>query len=394
MIFRRIFAALALFCALMAPAHAQKSKATLDAEVNTNWPDNATGAITPSLLRSTVLDTISSYVDWLSCTGTGGIVFWNGGTPTCLTAGSNGQLLSLSAGIPAWVNTASNLTAGTCITITGTITPTIGVTGACINTAQMANNAVTNAILATMAGPGLKGSILSSLTASVSDLNPGQIGSILCAPVRTVILTGTNATFTTPACNSLLPTRIEVELQGSGGGGAGSGTSPAPAGSGTNTCWNTSGTACSTPTFVANGGALGNATAPSFAAGGTTSGCDLGITGGNGGAAVTTPTTFAGGAGGISYFGGAGPGAGPSTNPGSAAIANTGSGGGGASSGGTANSGGGGAAGGYCRKIVTSVLSSYVVTIGTGGNAGGAGASGAVGGRGGDGITSATSYWQ
>lgn len=60
---RRIFAALAVLCAVAAPAQAQKTKAALTTEINKNWPDNSLGTITPALLRSTVLDIVNSYVD-------------------------------------------------------------------------------------------------------------------------------------------------------------------------------------------------------------------------------------------------------------------------------------------------------------------------------------------
>jgi hypothetical protein len=62
MISRRIFAAVALLCAI-APAHAQKTKAALTTEINANWPDNVNGAITPAVLRSTVIDIVNSYYD-------------------------------------------------------------------------------------------------------------------------------------------------------------------------------------------------------------------------------------------------------------------------------------------------------------------------------------------
>jgi Pectate lyase superfamily protein len=63
MISRRIIAATALLCMFLAPAHAQQNKAALTAEVNANWPDNVVGAITPAILRSTVIDIINSYYD-------------------------------------------------------------------------------------------------------------------------------------------------------------------------------------------------------------------------------------------------------------------------------------------------------------------------------------------
>jgi hypothetical protein len=63
MISRRILAAVALLCAFIVPAHAQKAKAALTTEINTNWPDNSVGGITPALLRSTVTDIVNSYYD-------------------------------------------------------------------------------------------------------------------------------------------------------------------------------------------------------------------------------------------------------------------------------------------------------------------------------------------
>lgn len=60
---RRILTIVALLCAFIAPAYAQKTKAALTAEINTNWPDQNTGSITPALLRSTVLDIVNSYFD-------------------------------------------------------------------------------------------------------------------------------------------------------------------------------------------------------------------------------------------------------------------------------------------------------------------------------------------
>lgn len=58
---KRLLIALCLLLPL--PAQAQQSKTALVSEVNTNWPDNTTGAITPALLRNTVIDIINSYLD-------------------------------------------------------------------------------------------------------------------------------------------------------------------------------------------------------------------------------------------------------------------------------------------------------------------------------------------
>lgn len=412
---KRILAALALLCVLVAPSYAQKTKAALTSEINTNWPDNSSGAITPAILRLTVIDIINSYVDWLTCTGTGGIVFWSGGVPSCLAAGTNGQQLTLSGGIPAWGNLGDSLTAGAGLTITGTLTPTISITNVVTPTTVGAANAIphivynaqgeitASSVLSPTVDVGSITSILSNSvagnntgsTANGTSLNGAKVGALLCLPNRQVLTTGTNTTYTTPTCLGALPTRIELEMAGGGGGGAGSGTTPGAAGSGTQTCWNTSGTACSTPLFSANGGSAGQAANGVNGAGGTTTSCDLGLNGGAGSGAANS-TTGTGGGGGQSYFGGGAPtnSSNGAATAGTAGAANTGGGASGASAGGTAGAGGGGGAGGYCRKIITSPAASYVYTIGGAGAGGTLGTSGAAGGAGGTGLAIATAYWQ
>lgn len=59
---KRLLLALCFFLSSV-PAYAQQSKTALVSEVNVNWPDNTTGAITPALLRNTVIDIINSYTD-------------------------------------------------------------------------------------------------------------------------------------------------------------------------------------------------------------------------------------------------------------------------------------------------------------------------------------------
>ena len=98
---RRIVAPLALLClvwlfsALMpqaahaAPCTAPCTKAQITTDIGTNWPDNTIGAITPALLRSTVLEAIGSYIDA------------NGGT-------------SLSCAAHNWVSAIPTLSSITC----------------------------------------------------------------------------------------------------------------------------------------------------------------------------------------------------------------------------------------------------------------------------------------
>src|ERR1700686_1736934 len=66
MLNRRALAALALLCACVtSPAFAQsKSKAVVTQEVGQDFPDNATGAITPAIVRGFLTDVINSYNQW------------------------------------------------------------------------------------------------------------------------------------------------------------------------------------------------------------------------------------------------------------------------------------------------------------------------------------------
>ncbi|MDE1907100.1 MAG: hypothetical protein KGH75_11690 [Rhodospirillales bacterium] len=191
--------------------------------------------------------------------------------------------------------------------------------------------------------------------------------------------TGTNATYTTPAGVSA----IEVELMGGGGGGAGSGTSPGSATAGGNTCWNTSGTACTTPLYQAGGGALG-ATNGAAAAGGTVSGsstCNDSQAGGAG-AGATGSTGQMGGMGGSSRYSAGNPGGLIAASPQPLIPPNSGAGGGGAGDNTTANTGGGGGGGAWCYFVIVNPAASYAFTVGPAGTAGTAGTSGFAGGGG------------
>jgi hypothetical protein len=225
-------------------------------------------------------------------------------------------------------------------------------------------------------------------TQVMADLNQiiNCINNLNSSPPQVTVLTsGTNATYTTPANAKYLT----VEMVGGGGGGGGSGTSPGAATAGGNTCWNTSGTACTSPLFAANGGPAGQSSSGTPTPGGTALGCDLNLTGGEGGGGPST-TTSVGGPGGTSVFGGHGPGG--NQGAGVAAQPGTGSGGGGAGVTTTTNGGSGGGAGGYCRKMITGPVASYVYTVGGGGLGGAGGTGGNPGAGGGSAIIIVTAY--
>ena len=200
------------------------------------------------------------------------------------------------------------------------------------------------------------------------------LGPVFKQPTRTVLTTGTAATYTTPTG----ATRINVRIIGAGGGGAGSGTTPGAA---------TAGTATTFGTLTANAGAQGIAAAAG--AGGSATGGDWNITGQDGTDGIqansSTSDRFAGGNGGSTLLGGGG--TGQQNAAGRAAYANTGGGGAG---GGifTANlsCGGGGGAGGYCEKLITAPAATYTYTVGAKGTGGTAGTSGFAGGDGAAGL--------
>lgn len=204
-------------------------------------------------------------------------------------------------------------------------------------------------------------------------------------PTNQTLTFGTDAIYTTPAGVKW----IEVILVGGGAGGLGSGdTSVATAPTaGGNTCWNASGTACTTPLYQASGGAVpARSSVPAGGgAGGGIAGsatCQNSAPGNGGGGGASGNAS--GGAGGGSGAGGGG--AAATVVGGTAASANSG---GGGSGGGTNNTvlvaGAGGGGGGYCSFVIASPAASYVYTVGAGGTGGALGTSGLPGGNGGSG---------
>jgi hypothetical protein len=214
-------------------------------------------------------------------------------------------------------------------------------------------------------------------------------------PTRQVFLSGTAATYTTPAGARQL--RIRMKGAGGGGGGSSDGTNGGNGGAGGNTIFNSieaaggAGGACTTTgnTGGAAGGTGGTGTASLRIAGGA-------------GTSATTPygnATNAVGIGGCG--GGTGGGKSNASAAGSNAVANSGGGGGGASSGAsyafasmsTTKNGAGGGEGEYAELIINTPAASYTYTIGAAGAAGTAGTSGFVGGAGGTGFIVVDEYY-
>lgn len=206
-------------------------------------------------------------------------------------------------------------------------------------------------------------------------------GGVTKQPTRTVLTSGSAATYTTPAG----ATKLYVRLVGGGGGGAGRDANAG--GGGGNSSY-----AGGSVTLTGNGGGGGVSNGGGASAGGTASGGDINIAGqgGNsGGVSGTASVAIPSGSGGNSPFGGGGFGQFNAT--GGSAAANSGSGGGGGGGAASTNSGGGGGAGGYVEKLIVAPATSYTYTIGAAGSAGSAG--GQAGGQGGAGVVIVDEYY-
>lgn len=201
------------------------------------------------------------------------------------------------------------------------------------------------------------------------------------APTTQIFLTG-SGTYTTRVSPPVAWLEIRLVGGASGGGGGNQSTLSTAGG---DTCWNTSGAACTSPVFKAAGAAGSSYIvpgAPGTNVGGTSWPGGGGSAGAGGAAAHTAG---AGGLGGSSCLGGAG--SGSNQGSGTAGAANSGSGGGGGAVTSAVDSfgGSGGTAGGCVIGQVNSPAATYTYAVGpggagaTGGTSGFAGASGANG---------------
>lgn len=201
--------------------------------------------------------------------------------------------------------------------------------------------------------------------------NGGVLGSRSVVPTVQRFTSG-SGTYTTPA------NVLYIRLRMIGGGGSGSNLTT-NGGDGGNTCWNTTGAACTSPVLQAGGGAAGvsPATTGFGGAGGTISGsstCSIWSVAGGKGGGKTSVLGSPGGDGGNGFAGG-----GPGVTRNDSAInspANTGAGGQGVADTGSGGGSGGGA-GAYCETLIASPAATYTYAIGAGGtaplNAGGGG---------------------
>jgi hypothetical protein len=293
---------------------------------------------------------------------------------------------------------AAHLSASTPVSITGRVGPAIAVVQAFTNVGTFPITLVNESASSAAANrfhiggdlvlpPGASVQLRYDVTLSRWVHTSGG-GTSNIPPQRAVLTIGTALTYTTPIANGVPATSLEVELVGAGGGGAGSGTATVAGSAGGNTLFGA---------LTANGGGGASGGVPAGTGGSFSGslGTSFGITGQNGVSLFNqTSTTFPGGAGGSSPFGGAGSGGGAGS-VGASASANSGSGGGGGGAGAVATfAGPGGGAGGYIRTLITNPAANYTYTVGALGGGGAAGTNGLAGGNGGAGIIIVTARWQ
>jgi hypothetical protein len=338
---------------------------------------------------------------------TNSILWQNGLTLSEITAAASSVLISSAGSVPSWATTLPSA-----LTIPSALLSGVPVmaglsAGSCTNALAIdgSNNVVKTScpgaassiqVGGTSITSGTPGNIEINNAGSLGEATPGN-GIVLSGgtlgitsarrtlPTKQVFTSG-SGTYTTPA-NVLW---IEIHMIGGGAGGAGSGNSGiSNGGNGGDTCWNTTGAACTTPVYQAGGGHGGTGDGGN---GGTIAGtgaCDWQVVGGAGGGgmnSISGTTGTPGGIGGASSLGAAG-------KPvffgnGGAGGANSGAGGagGGNSSAATNESGGGGGSGATCHVIINTPAASYTYAVGAAGSLGTGSTNGSNGGAGSTGL--------
>ena len=180
-------------------AYAQKAKSTIIGEI--------AQSSAATLLGGAILnDMVNSYIDYLTCSSQGGMVFYNAlSKPDCLAPGVNGQTLNMVGGFPAWTNNGSNYTR---VTVNFPVQSSTALTNVSGLTATLTSGN-TYAFAAKLyytdaAAGGVQASICGTTTASnivyngwaVDSGSNGIKGSTqaaaLCTPVASTTTTGTS----------------------------------------------------------------------------------------------------------------------------------------------------------------------------------------------------------
>ena len=329
------------------------------------------------------------------CSSDGGMIYIDSfGNNNCLAAGSNGQQLVLSGGLPAWAPSPTpSGGAGVTFIYPNVQTFTSG-------TAQTYGDSYWFFVASSNATAGATYTNNSKTFTVVNTISAGTTLLVTStgAPSASGTLTKSGGTgdSTITFTSFRAPLYIEVEMVGGGGGGTGSGTSGQGAGGdGGDTLFGSS--------FLIAGKGKGSASSTSGGGGGAASiasgaiGTAIPGTVGNSLPSVEAGGVFgtgSGSGGNAPYFSGAG--ASAYQAAGGSGISNTGGGGAGGGCGATTSCipGSGGGSGGFVNAIISNPSSIYTYTIGSGGGGGTAGSSGFVGGAGGSGVVIVREYFE
>lgn len=314
--------------------------------------------------------------------------------PTWVTTTTGNLPQKVSSSKLTFNPSTSTLTATNFAGNASTVTTNANLTG----DVTSVGNATTLATVNSNVGSFGSASSIPTFTVNAKGLITAASGNTLKTPTVQRFITGTGATYTTPAgC-----LWIKVYMIGGGGSGTGNGSGSIPNGnSGNQSNWKTSadvaivvsaGAGAATGGSTTGGGAGG---ANTFSAGATKV-LDMPGQAGSGSQNEGVATNLSGAVGGSAMWGGGG-----NTNSangnGGTAVANSGSGGGGAGGGSnsgfyTGSSGGSGASSIF---IIGNPSATYHYTVGTGGASTSAGTGGSGGGgAGADGIIIVEEYYQ
>lgn len=220
MISRRILAAVALLCAFIVPAHAQKTKAELNAEIITTLPDNTSGQITPLGLRTLTSDIIGSIMptapvvsgNFACYTGTTGLLQDCGVAPSGIYLSISGDCTVTSLGV---------------ITCTKTNGAPFGTMSG-----QNANSvAITGGVITGMPSPTNSSDVatknyVDSVATGLNVLAPSAIATVTALPnsptysngasgVGATLTAGSNTTLTVDGAAATLNTVVLVKNQSS-----------------------------------------------------------------------------------------------------------------------------------------------------------------------------------